>query len=77
MLADPVALSSQEQKNAPNLAAALAASCSMDRRSSGVATQFKTLNITTLRPCLVSEGKKFRDTVAFSFVCSNYCLTID
>jgi hypothetical protein len=36
-----------EEKNAANLAAALP-SCLMDRRSSGVATQFKTLNITTL-----------------------------
>ena len=29
------------------------------------------------RPCLVFEEKKFRDTVAISFVCGNYCLTID
>jgi hypothetical protein len=52
----PEALRKMVEKNATNLAAAIG-SCSMDRRSSGVATQFKNLNITTLTS-LTTAGPK-------------------
>jgi hypothetical protein len=51
-----------EEKNVAKLAAALS-SCSMGRWSSSVATQFKTLNITTLTSPITAAPKVYHPQV--------------